>query len=568
MLDYEFGNSKSDDFRARWKGLTQFHGGAKTFIPNKAQAMFARAVGLGVPEGRRVYLATSANGIGKTTIVHNILLNIIYPGYNIYDYARDVQTGEEYPGFFNYPLYTDFPKKWPKQIWYVSNADSLRYIHNELKNWAPPLSFFESEWSETKDGKTYVSRVEFPGKGWTLYYKTIDQDASTFESANISIVVFDEPPLRNQYKAAVYRIRSGGFIMIPATPLFSAGWFVDDIVERVQENSEYHYHQTVPVWENCIETAGEWDLGYFGYQKKGNLRKSVIDFQIQETDPDEVEARVHGRFQHLVGLIFKVYNKEVRAKVFQKLAPFIQPQNYVYRFVLDPHDRKPPAASWYALDWYGQRFKIAEFPNMSHYAFHGQRFVDIKDSGPYTVKDFCRFFLEIEQSLKIPPSRIQDIIDPNFGNKPNSVSGKLLYQEYESAMKEVAKEMGSKRRFSFVRNVVDDLDAGHKAVKAMFKPLNNGSMPYIISDKCINTDLAYRRYKYKEQSEKQKEEMGLSDKVEDRWKDFIDNDRYCFMLPWKWSPLPDYDRKEIKDYGGSGKWSKRMGSRPTGADGA
>lgn len=566
MIDYEIAQG-TPEFRARWRGLAQFHGAGKTLIPNKPQALFAKAVGELVPQDYRVFLATSANGIGKTTIVINILLNIIYPGYNIYTYARDCQTGETFPGFFNYPLYKEWPKSWPKKVWFISNADSLRFIHEELKIWAPPHSYHEREWVEGKDGKTYVSRVDFPEKGWVIYYKTVDQEPGTFETANISVIIFDEPPPRNLYKAAVYRIRSGGFILIPATPLFSAGWFVDDILEKVQEGSHYHYHQTVEVWENCIETAGEWDLGEYGIQKKGNLEKRIIDFQIQETDPDEVEARVYGRFQHLVGLIFKSYKREL---IFRELPARIQPREYMYRFVLDPHDRKPPAASWYALDWHNRITKIREFPGIHDEAFHGKRFVDIKDSGSYTVRDFCRMFLEIEQELQIPPWRVQDIIDPNFGNKKNSVSGLMIFEEYEKAMREVAKEMHSERHYRFILNVVDDLAIGHKTIKGMLKPLNTGDMPYLIDPNCINTDLAYRRYKYKDQTDKQDEEMGLSEKIEHKWKDFIDNDRYCFMIPWKWKPGPDKLLKESTDYEPpKRRWDAAIrATRPEGAEGA
>lgn len=605
MLDYNYGNNLPDDFRARWRAMTEFYGKGKTFIPNRPQALLAKAIGELVPKGYRVFLNTSANAQGKTTGVHNILLNIIFPGYNIYNYAkyddskvdsetrefrRQVQEWElekfreeraysekgeslwgdpflEFPGgFFNYKLYNQYPHTWPKNIWYVSNADSLRYIHNELVNWAPPRSIFEKEWSESKDGKTYVSRVNFPEKGWNLYYKTIDQAPETFESANISIVIFDEPPLRNLYKAAVYRIRSGGFIVIPATPLFTAGWFVDDIVEKVKEGSVFHFHQTVHVWENCKETAGEWDLGEFGKQKIGNLEKSQLEFQLQETDDDEIEARGYGKFQHLVGLIFKSYDPKA---IFRPLARRKIPRNYMYRFVLDPHDRKPPAASWYALDWHGRITKIREFPAVTDNCFGGKRFVDIKDSGRYTVKDFCRMFLEIEEQLQIPPHRIQDIIDPNFGNKKNSVTGLLIYEEYTKAMREVAKERNTRRHYNFITNVIDDLDVGHKVVKAMLKPLNTGDQPYLIDPSCVNTDLAYRRYKYKDQSQQNLEEMGLTDKIEQKWKDFIDNDRYCFMLKWKWRPAPQKDLNRWEDYGGSQKFngSSRV-KRPAGADGA
>lgn len=566
MLDYTYGNSLTDSQRLRWMLLTKVYGGAKTFIPNRGQFDFAKAVGELVPKGKYVFLNMSANGVGKTTIVWNILLNIFYKNYNIYENVKDLNTGEEFSGFFNFPLYNKFPAKWTKNVWYVSNADSLRFVHEEMKVWAPPKSFLETEWEESKDGKTYISRVVFPETGWNVFYKTIDQDPQTYETANVSIIVFDEPPPQELYKAAIHRTRKGGFIMFAATPIFNAAWFLDEIIDKAKAGSPYHWYQQVDIFQNCVETAGEWLLDCYGRQLKGNLSQERINFIIDQTDPDELEARIYGRLQQLLGLVFKGYDQE---KHFVTVPPRIFPRNWMYRFVLDPHDRKPPAASWYSMDQYGHIHKIFEYPSVLDRDYDGKRFVDIKDSGNFTIKDFVERFFEIEQELKIPPDRIQDIIDPNFGNKPMRNTGRLVFEEYELAMRQVAEARKSKRRYRFIRNVVDDLDVGHKILKEFLKVGNTGEPKYTIDKCCINTDLAYRRYKYKEQTDKQLETMGLSDLVEEKYKDFIDNDRYMAVLPWQYRPLPAFTGKIQLDYGRTrkSKYKIKGASRPEGVEG-
>jgi len=397
------------------------------FLPNRPQADLIRAIGEQVPN-KRIFLVTSGNGTGKSTCVINIVANIVLGDSNIYHNVKDVETSEVIPGFFQYPLYQNYPKDWPKQIWYVSNKDSLKGIWEEFKKWIP-----EHMYTSYKGGKTYVSEVFFKNTDWRLSFKTVDQDPGTFESANISLCIFDEPPPQALYKAAIARLRSGGFIIIPATPLFGAAWFVDEIIEDISEKSD-KYHQTVTIWENCIEDSGSWDLGkLLGVHPKGCLHKKNIQFMVRNFDIDEREAREKGKFQHLTGLVYKTY---VRDKKPKQLPHFVDigtpnfPESFVYQFILDPHDRKPPAACWIRMDRWGRRRVIREWPSVHDDCYQGRTFNEIKSADPYVIKDFVRMWIEIETRLRIPNDRLQSIIDPNFGRKPNSVTGFAIHEEY------------------------------------------------------------------------------------------------------------------------------------------
>lgn len=550
--------------RVRWAQLTQKFP-AHTYIPTKAQAELYKAVGELVPE-KRIFLMTSGNGVGKTTGVVQLINNVVYPNVNIYRNIEDVQTGEKYSGFFDYPFFNNFPKDWPHEIWYVSNKDSLATIIKRFREGGPRESVDGTpiQIEENKDGKTWVAKLRYPGTDWVLYFKTVDQDPATFESAEVSIMVFDEPPPLNLYRASVSRLRAGGIILIPATPLFSAAWFVDEIIEKIDIDMD-KWHQTVPVWTNCIETAGEWDLGEFGIQKKGNLRQSNIEFTLRNYDPDEREAREHGTFKYLSGLVYrKSYDKDLH---WRPVSTPPLPHAYMYRMIIDPHDRKPPAVMWLRFDRFGRRSIIREWPSMADPQYNNLPFHKIKDAGDFTIRDFCRFWIEIEEEWKIPHDRISRIIDPNYGNKINRRTGKKLYEEYMIESQLIFREMklGKNRSFSFITDVVDDLAIGHKAVKQLLKPTPDGDLMWEVDESCFNVNYAMTHYSFDERTALQEEKHGMTEKVRDFAKDFADLVRYDAMIPFTWSDIPlDKDPYE-RDYE-KADWRQKF-ARPDGADG-
>ena len=514
--------------------------GARTFLPNRPQYEFARAVGNQPKTGKRIFLVTSGNGTGKTTAAWNILANIIYPGINIWRNITDVQTNETISGFFDFPLFTDFPKHWPPNIWYVSNKDSLASIHVEMPNWMPNNGFVE-HFTEGKDGKSYVSRVKFKGTRWNLFYKTVDQDPKTFESANISIVVFDEPPPKELFHAAVSRLRSGGIIIIAATPLWDAAWFIDDIVEKVHTDPD-KWHQRVSVWENCIEKAGHWHLGTFGKHPKGNLYQEDIEFMIRNWDEEQLPARVDGKFMQLSGLIIRNYDPQ---KVFVPVKRLPnRPIIYNYRFVVDPHDRRPPAAAWFRLSPYGRIEVVREWPSREDVIYKGKYYIEIRDAGNHTILDFVKNWMEIEQDYKIPKTRIDDFMDPNFGKKIVRQTGKRVWQDYYEASVKVGH-----REYAFNLNANDNIEDGHAALRRFLKPTLNGDQLFVIDHRCHNIDRAFRRYAWKKETSKHEEEMGLGSRVQEKYKDFIDVCRYCLIVPWDYRPLDVFHGSVEDDYG-------------------
>lgn len=87
--------------------------------------------------------------------------------------------------------------------------------------------------------------------------------------------------------------------------------------------------------DNCIE-----------HGIRGILHHSDIMNMIAEYDDEDKQARIHGKFQHLTGLIFKKFNRKTHV-----IKPFnLNPRDWCTIELLDCHPRIPDALMWVAFD--------------------------------------------------------------------------------------------------------------------------------------------------------------------------------------------------------------------------
>ncbi|MBC8180659.1 hypothetical protein H8E88_05990, partial [candidate division KSB1 bacterium] len=457
--------------------------------------------------------------------------------------------------------FNNFPASWPQKIWYVSNAELLKAVWEEFEFWVP-----ESLYTASKDSKGYISKVRFKGTKWTLFFKTIDQDSKTFEGANVSLIIFDEPPPENLYTAGGIRLRKGGFIVMPATPLFGAGYF-SDIIEDSLNDVSSKVHQKVDCWSNCIERAGDWDLGVFGVQKKGNLRERFLQIGLDNCDPEEREARENGELMHFSGAVFKQYNRDIHFKKIDELELIDAPHTFMYQFIIDPHDRRPPVAAWIRVDQWLRKRVIREWPSTFDETYNHFPYHKIKSAAPFIMEDFVRFFISIfRDEIGVPPERVQAIIDPNSGRKPNDRTGFMTFEEYEQEFRKQGYPL------AFITNVVDAIEDGHKKVRDFLKPSVDGDLRLIIDKSCTNIDYQLRHYTYLDYEGKAAETKGIREgAVNEKYKDFPDLLRYACMCPISWQPL---ERKNYKysggdyDEGSDQDWRKKVNvGRPGGLAG-
>lgn len=89
---------------------------------------------------------------------------------------------------------------------------------------------------------------------------------------------------------------------------------------------------------------------------RGILEHRDIERMVAEYDDEDLQARVYGKFQHLVGLVFKQFSRKIHV-----IKPFkITKEDFTVYERFDPHPRNPDAVGWYAVNKYGQKFIIDE----------------------------------------------------------------------------------------------------------------------------------------------------------------------------------------------------------------
>lgn len=184
--------------------------------------------------------------------------------------------------------------------------------------------------SEVKRIKKYpggeMSKIEYRN-GSQVDFLTYEQDTKAFEGSTIDWIQWDEPQPRDKYIASLRGlIRWKGITWMAMTPL-SEPWIYDEI-----------YMQAGP-------GADKPDVFNFDIMDNKYLSAEEINDFASKLTADEREARLHGRFKHLSGLVFKELKPDIHF-----IEPFDIPKDWTRYCAMDYHSRMPCAMIWIAVD--------------------------------------------------------------------------------------------------------------------------------------------------------------------------------------------------------------------------
>jgi phage terminase large subunit-like protein len=166
---------------------------------------------------------------------------------------------------------------------------------------------------------------------WTLKNGSVfdimthEQTTEQFEGWRGHIAWFDEPPPRDKYVATIRGLVDfKGRNWLTLTPL-TQPWIYDQIY--TQADNKRIFVTTVDIRDNpYLDEA------------------AIHEFESGLTE-EEKEARLHGKFMHLSGLVYKEFNPDVNI-----CAPFEIPHDWTRFFAIDPHERKATVCVWLAAD--------------------------------------------------------------------------------------------------------------------------------------------------------------------------------------------------------------------------
>lgn len=385
-----------------------------------------------------VGVLAGANGIGKTTVIANIVRAICFETNNRYFQQKLFQS-------FPYPL---------KKGRIVSDPTTIKEtIIPALHEWLPQMRYKTLKKSKPYE-YTWVTDT-----GWEFDLMTYDQQDKEFESANLSWCLFDEPPPKSKYKASVARMRQGGILGIFMTPLTGSAWIYDDIISSKSNEEGERFFMTTKVEDACI------DHGIRGFLKHDDIMRMVKQY-----DPDDMQARVFGKFQHLTGLIFKKWDRNIHV-----VEPFdINHEDFVVVEALDVHPRNPDALMYVAIDRKGRHFVFDEY------------FENNSTSQLVSVIKAKRSAYRVVASFIDPSAFNEDQHKKGSGGGYASLSAELQYKYGVHFLP------GSKRRADAIKSVKGMLDyqqIGTEFVKA--------PMLYVFSS-CVRTIYEIEHWQWQE----------------------------------------------------------------------
>lgn len=281
-------------------------------------------------------------------------------------------------------------------------------VEPKIRQWFDPETIVKMERSMGNLSKVYIQHIT--GGVSVFDIMTHEQDSLQYEGWNGHWVWFDEPPPRDKYIACLRGLVDfEGRAWITATPL-SEPWLFDEIMHNPKQDC---WHIAVSIYDNPYLT------------KKG------IAILLGSITPEEEEARIHGKFLHLTGRIYK--ELDTATHLIDKL-----PQGshlWPTYFALDPADRRPHHAIWAKVDPLGTVYVFDEL------VYKG------------TIEQTSAEIKTRERTYGIIPENVIRILDPNKGNTPVGSQGIKLVQEF------------GKHGVYFSVKVNDDLALGHLAVR-------------------------------------------------------------------------------------------------------
>ena len=328
----------------------------------------------------------------------------------------------------------------------------------KLKEWMPRDAYIGMP-KKGNGGIEEYWRIRHASGGESYFdIMTYEQDPYSAEGWDGDYCMFDEPPPRDMYIAAVRGlVDSEGLCWFTLTPL-KEPWLFDEIYSSKNPN----VFSVVCDMRHNIER-----INPLSGRKIGLKEIAVKKYEMKLTE-EERETRSHGRFRYLAGRIWKDWEREVH--LFDREEEWKEdkrrgvkvrgepPAHWKRAFFLDPHDRLPHALLWVASDEVG------------NYWVYREGWLE-----NYLLEEIVEY---IERKEKGAGERIvMRIMDPNFGPKRYGNTGLTVRGELEKA----GQERGYRVRFVFGN---DNKELGRKEFASLLryersKPISFNNHPKI-----------------------------------------------------------------------------------------
>lgn len=442
-----------------------------------------------------IILYSAGNGLGKTEVALHILLNLVLSPKN---------------GYFEQGVFLNW--KFPKRIWYVTTGTViesrvmpfLRELFKVPQNDNSRDTSLPTTFKESKEGSSHTKTVVF-SNGWTLEFKTHDQDKAQFESASVGLIICDEPMPEHIYRALLSRRRLGAIMLLPMTPLDMEPYIEEEILNKIADEVPGYF----------MITGSVWDASKKLHPLRGHLQHDIIESMIEGYDEDEMEARINGVPTHFSERIYSNFDKK------NIVSPLDFPIEDAVLYIqsVDPHDGRPCAVGYMAVMSNGRKIFFADTPTD-----HSKPFWKMKRLT--TAKEEVQEWIKVEEAYNLPSHKIKRVMDRHFGWQVRG--GKTLSKIYYDAGE------GSGRNFMFYASYKsngeeNEITYGHNIVReGLGNILEDGYPEIVVWDSCYHIINGFKKYIRKRPSSKADMAKAVGGTViVEKYKDFNDMVRYA-----------------------------------------
>lgn len=204
---------------------------------------------------------------------------------------------------------------------FLNGVDKI--VKPEIARWLPPSELINGSWEDSYDKSHNVLSLE---NGSTIEFMSYVQDTDTFAGTSRDWFWMDEEGPREIYIENLLRIADcGGCGWLTMTPLEGMTWVFDDVFEAAMTDEKIQVF-VVDMDDNPHLNAGEMDVILSGLTT------------------EEKDARKHGKFVQIGGLIYKCLSPV------NIIEPFIPPKDWLHVTSMDAGIRNPTAWIWAAID--------------------------------------------------------------------------------------------------------------------------------------------------------------------------------------------------------------------------
>jgi hypothetical protein len=406
-----------------------------------------------------------------------------------------------------------YPKWYPEHLRYKRAVKGRIIAKDFLKGVGEVIIPFLEEWLDMalvakKQRNPMGVPIKWQLKNGSVFdILTHEQSTEQFEGWKGDILWCDEPPPRDKYVASIRGLVDyNGRNWLTLTPL-TQPWIYDDIYTKA--DGKRIYVVTVDIRDN-----------------KHLPPEAIKEFESQLTE-EEKEARLHGRFMHLTGLVYKEFDPQIHI-----CEPVDARSNWTRYFAIDPHERNPTACLWLGVDSTGKIWVYDE--------------LWLKDMD---VEQIAHSIHAQEGELK-PHVRL---IDPH-SDKDNAIAGGF----------NIRKELAKYGVYCQRGNSDPALGKSRirQALTPRYSPVYKTEVPQMrVSRDCRQTIYEFQHYVWDEYR-RNKEEYEAKDQVKKKNDHFMDALRYIFNFGPVYRP-PDEEEEEIRYEGTYAKYpvkSESVGS--------